>query len=163
MNMTSKCRYPEASVEAWRNGWFHTGDRFRRDDAGNYFFVDRIKDAIRRRGENISSAEVEAQIISHPAVKECAAIAVPSEFGEDDVMGVLATLPGQTIDPVELIDYLSLRMAHFMVPRYIRFMASLPKTPTEKIQKAELRKAGITADTWDREKAGIRLRAEKLS
>jgi len=154
---------PEASVEAWRNGWFHTGDRFRRDDAGNYFFVDRIKDAIRRRGENISSAEVEAQIISHPAVKECAAIAVPSEYGEDDVMCALATLPDQTIDPAELIDYLSQRMAHFMVPRYVRVMASLPKTPTEKIQKAELRKAGITADTWDREEAGIRLRAEKLN
>ena len=152
-------RDPEATAAAWRNGWFHTGDAFRQDGDGNFFFVDRIKDAIRRRGENISSFEVESVVIEHDAVQECAAIAVPSEHGEDEVLLVLAAKPGQEIDPAQLIEYLAPRMAHFMVPRYIRIMAPLPKTPTEKIQKAMLRQAGLTADTWDREAAGIRLKA----
>ena len=79
---------PEATARAWRNGWFHTGDAFRRDADGNFFFVDRMKDAIRRRGENISSFEVEAEICAHPAVREAAVVAVPSEFGEDEVLAV---------------------------------------------------------------------------
>ncbi|TNF67547.1 MAG: ATP-dependent acyl-CoA ligase [Gammaproteobacteria bacterium] len=153
---------PAATAEAWRNGWFHTGDAFRQDSDGNFFFVDRIKDAIRRRGENISSAEVEAVILQHAAVQECAAIAVPSEFGEDEVMAVLALKPGATLAPEDLLEFLRPRMAHFMVPRYLRFLDSLPKTPTEKIQKAELRKDGVNAETWDREAAGVKIRAERL-
>lgn len=152
----------EATAKAWANGWFHTGDAFRRDDDGYYYFVDRVKDAIRRRGENISSFEVESEIIAHPAVREAAAIGVPSEFSEDDVMVVIAPVPGQSIDPAELIAFLEPRMSYFMVPRYIRIMDELPKTATAKVQKAELRADGITADTWDREKAGIRLKREKL-
>lgn len=159
---TGYYKNPEATVEAWRNGWFHTGDGFRRDADGNYFFVDRIKDAIRRRGENISSAEVESVVADYPAVAEVAAIAVPSEFGEDEVMVVLVPKDGQSIDPVELTNFLIERMAHFMVPRYVRIVDALPKTPTTKIQKAELRKTGVTPDTWDREAAGMRLRAERL-
>ncbi|MDE0810799.1 MAG: AMP-binding protein [Alphaproteobacteria bacterium] len=154
---------PEATVLAWRNGWFHTGDAFRQDAEGNYYFVDRLKDAIRRRGENISSFEVEVVVNDHPAVQECAAIPVPSEHGEDEVMVVLAAKPGQVVDPAELTDFLVSRMAHFMVPRYIRIMDELPKTPTTKIQKASLRKTGVTADTWDREASGIRLRGAKLA
>jgi crotonobetaine/carnitine-CoA ligase len=154
---------PEATARAWRNGWFHTGDAFRRDEAGNFFFVDRMKDAIRRRGENISSFEVEVEIGAHPKVRETAVVGVPSEFGEDEVMAIVAPLPGGEIDPVEIISFLTPRLPHFMVPRYIRFMADLPKTPTQKIEKHLLRQQGITEDTWDRERAGIRLKREKLA
>ena len=146
---------PEATAQAWRNGWFHTGDAFRRDEDGNYYFVDRTKDAIRRRGENISSFEVEMVVNAHPDVQETAAIPVPSEWGEDEVMVVVAPKPGRTIDPAELIEFLRPRMAYFMVPRYVRVAASLPKTPTAKVQKALLRGEGITSDTWDREAAGV--------
>jgi crotonobetaine/carnitine-CoA ligase len=154
---------PEATARAWRNGWFHTGDAFRRDEAGNFFFVDRMKDAIRRRGENISSFEVEVEIGAHPKVRETAVVGVPSEFGEDEVLAIVAPVPGADIDPVEIISFLTPRMPHFMVPRYIRFMADLPKTPTQKIEKHLLRQQGITEDTWDRERAGIRLKREKLA
>ena len=153
---------PEATAEAWRNGWFHTGDAFRRDDEGYYYFVDRVKDAIRRRGENISSFEVEVEVCAHPTVREAAAIGVPSEYSEDEVMVVIAPVPGQTIDVVELSTFLAGRMPYFMVPRYIRVIDELPKTPSAKVQKAELRRDGITADTWDREKAGMRLRRDAI-
>jgi crotonobetaine/carnitine-CoA ligase len=153
---------PEATARAWRNGWFHTGDAFRRDEAGNFFFVDRMKDAIRRRGENISSFEVEVEIGAHPKVRETAVVGVPSEFGEDEVMAIVAAVPGAEIDPVDIISFLTPRLPHFMVPRYIRFMSELPKTPTQKIEKHVLRSEGITQDTWDRERAGIRLKREKL-
>ena len=153
---------PEATARAWRNGWFHTGDMFRKDEHGNYFYMDRAKDAIRRRGENISSLEVEREVLSHKQVLEVAAIPVPNASGEDDVMVVLAPKPGETIDPAELLRFLMPRMAHFMVPRYVRMVAALPKTETNKIQKAGLRKEGITADTWDRDAAGIVVKREKL-
>ena len=94
---------PEATARAWRNGWFHTGDAFRRDADGNFFFVDRMKDAIRRRGENISSFEVEAEIGAHPGVREAAAVGVPSEFGEDEMMASSRRCRAPSIDPVELI------------------------------------------------------------
>jgi crotonobetaine/carnitine-CoA ligase len=153
---------PEATAKAWRNGWFHTGDVFRKDAEDNYFYVDRAKDAIRRRGENISSLEVEREVLAHPAVQEAGAIPAPNPGGEDDVMVVVAPKPGVVIDPAELLQFLITRMAHFMVPRYVRIVASLPKTPTNKIQKAELRKEGITADTWDRDAAGIVVKRERL-
>jgi crotonobetaine/carnitine-CoA ligase len=153
---------PEATAAAWRNGWFHTGDAFRRDAEGYFYFVDRVKDAIRRRGENISSFEVESEITAHPAVREAAVIGVPSEFSEDDVMACIAAVPGQAIDCVALIEFLAARMSYFMIPRYIRIMDELPKTASAKVQKADLRVAGITVDTWDRDKAGIKLKREKL-
>ena len=154
---------PEATARAWRNGWFHTGDAFRRDEAGNFFFVDRLKDAIRRRGENISSFEVEAELMAHPAVREAAAVAVPSEHGEDEVLAIVAPVAGRTLDPAELLSFLLPRMPHFMVPRYVRVLDGLPKTPTQKVQKNLLRADGVTPDTWDREAAGIRVRRERLS
>jgi crotonobetaine/carnitine-CoA ligase len=154
---------PEATAKAWRNGWFHTGDAFRVGEDGQYFFVDRMKDAIRRRGENISSFEVETEICAHPAVKEAAAVAVPSEFAEEEVLAAVSLVEGASLDPAELIAFLTPRMAHFMVPRYVRIVADLPKTPTQKVQKHLLRSEGITADTWDREKAGIRLKRQRLS
>jgi crotonobetaine/carnitine-CoA ligase len=153
---------PEATAEAWRNGWFHTGDAFRQDADGYYYFVDRVKDAIRRRGENISSFEVEAEVIAHPDVREAAAVGVPSEFSEDDVLVAVAPIEGKTIDPVELIRFLAERMPHFMVPRYLRIMDSLPKTPTEKVRKHVLRDEGISSDAWDREAAGIKIKRERL-
>ena len=152
----------EATAKAWRNGWFHTGDAFRRDADGYFYFVDRVKDAIRRRGENISSFEVESDVTAYPDVREAAVIGVPSEYSEDEVMAVIAPVPGAEIDRVLLIEFLAARMPYFMVPRYIRIMAELPKTPTAKVMKAELRSDGITLDTWDREAAGIKLRKERL-
>jgi len=154
---------PAATARAWANGWFHTGDAFRRDEDGYFYFVDRVKDAIRRRGENISSFEVEVDVCAHPRVREAAAIGVPSEYSEDEVMVVVAPTPGQAIDPAELAAFLIERMPHFMVPRYIRVLDALPKTPSEKVLKAELRLQGVTADTWDREAAGMRTRREVLA
>jgi len=153
---------PEATAKAWRNGWFHTGDAFRLDAAGNYFFVDRIKDAIRRRGENISSFEVEAEVQMHDAIQEAAAIAVKSDLSEDEVMVCVSLAPDRTLDPAELIEFLEPRMAHFMIPRYVRIMDDLPKTPTSKVQKHLLKAEAVTADTWDREAAGIKIKREKI-
>ncbi|HWS75541.1 MAG TPA: AMP-binding protein [Quisquiliibacterium sp.] len=155
-------RNPEATARAWRNGWFHTGDAFRVDEDGNFFFVDRMKDAIRRRGENISSFEVEKEIVAHEDVRDVAVVAVPSEFGEDEVMAVLSLVHGHHIDLPALVEFLRPRLAHFMVPRYFRIVDDLPRTPTEKVQKHLLRAEGITPDTWDREKAGIVLKRERL-
>jgi crotonobetaine/carnitine-CoA ligase len=153
---------PEATAAAWRNGWFHTGDCFRQDEEGFFYFVDRRKDAIRRRGENISSFEVEAEVVAYPAVREAAAYGVPSEVGEDDVMVAVAPVEGQTIDPAELLTFLADNMAYFMVPRYIRILPELPKTPSAKVQKHLLRGEGVTGDTWDREAHGFTLKREKL-
>jgi crotonobetaine/carnitine-CoA ligase len=155
-------RNAEATARAWRNGWFHTGDAFRRDADDNFFFVDRMKDAIRRRGENISSFEVEKEIVAHEAVRDVAVVAVPSEFGEDEVMAVLSAVPGHPVDLPALVEFLRPRLAHFMVPRYFRIVDDLPRTPTEKVQKHLLRAEGITADTWDREQAGIVIKRERL-
>jgi len=153
---------PEATATAWRNGWFHTGDGFRRDADGNFFFVDRLKDAIRRRGENISSFEVESEVLAHPAVREAAAVAVRSEIAEDEVMVVVAVRQGEPFDPAELIEFLRPRMAHFMVPRFVRIVEALPRTPTAKIEKIKLRNEGLTPDTWDRESVGIVIKREKI-
>nr|WP_219996352.1 AMP-binding protein [Nocardioides humi] len=152
---------PEATAAAWRNGWFHTGDAFRQVD-GEYFFVDRMGDTIRRRGENISSFEVESEIIAHPSVSEVAIVATPSPDGEDEVLAIVAPAPGRTIDVQELIEFIRPRLAHFMVPRYFRVLDELPKTPTSKVQKHTLRAAGITPDTIDREDLGIRIRKEHI-
>ncbi|NKY31474.1 ATP-dependent acyl-CoA ligase [Nocardia speluncae] len=145
---------PEATAAAWRNGWFHTGDAFRRVD-GEFFFVDRLGDTIRRRGENISSFEVESEILAHPDVQEAAVVATPSPDGEDEVLAVVAPVAGRRIDVVELLEFVCPRMAHFMVPRFVRVLDELPKTPTSKIQKHLLRAEGVTADTLDREDLGV--------
>jgi len=148
-------RMPEATAAVWRNGWFHTGDRFRKNEKGEYFFLDRQKDTIRRRGENISSFEVEAELLTHPAISEAAAVGVVSPHGEEDVMVVAVLAPGSELPPPELLVYLRPRMGHFMLPRYIRYVAALPKTATMRVQKHLLRAEGVTGDTWDREAAGI--------
>jgi crotonobetaine/carnitine-CoA ligase len=158
---------PEATANAWRNGWFHTGDQLRVDEHGDWAFIDRAKDAIRRRGENISSYEVEAEVLSHPDVDQVAAIAIPNpdmeqSAGDEEVKVVVVPVTGHTIDPLALTEYLIPRMPRHMVPRFIEVVDELPRTPSFKIKKADLRAAGVTSGTWDREKAGIRLRAEKL-
>ena len=154
-------RNDAATAASLRNGWFHTGDALRRDEAGNYYYVDRVKDSIRRRGENISSYEVEVEVQAHPAVQEAAAVAVPSEFGEDDVMVFVVLNPGAELDPAELIEFLRERMAHFMVPRYVQVIDELPRTPTLKVQKAVLRQSGA-AEAWDRETAGIQVKRDVI-
>jgi crotonobetaine/carnitine-CoA ligase len=155
-------RNPEATAHASRNGWFHTGDAMWRDADGNYFFADRIKDAIRRRGENISSFEVEREILAHPAVRECAVVAVPS-LSEEDVLAAVCAVPGSLIDPAELLEFLTPRLAHFMLPRYVRIMDALPHTPTQKIEKYRLRQEGVTAETWDRERCGVAVRRDRIN
>jgi len=153
---------PQATAATWQDGWFHTGDLFTRDDNDNYYFVDRAKDAIRRKGENISSFEVEEELLSFPSVAEAAVVAVAGDGDEDEVLAVLVARPEEAIDIRELTDFLSKRLAHFMVPRYFRLTGSLPKTPTQKIEKHILRNEGITANTLDRVEMGIELKAEKL-
>ena len=138
--------------------WFHTGDYLYYDEDGYFNFVDRKKDALRRRGENISSQEVEKVINSHPDVMESAAVAAKSELGEDEVLVCLTLKPDKSLSPVELIAYCEEHMAYFMIPRYLRFMEALPKTPTERVKKYELREQGVTPDTWDREKVGYKLK-----
>lgn len=153
---------PEATATAWRNGWFHTGDAFMVDAEGDYFFVDRMKDSIRRRGENISSYEIEVELLSHPQIQEAAAVAVPSEVSEDEVMVVLAPVAGEKINPADILEYLEPRLAYFMLPRYVRIVGELPKTPTEKVQKHSLREQGVTPDTWDSKEAGFEARRESF-
>jgi crotonobetaine/carnitine-CoA ligase len=153
---------PEATAAAWRNGWFHTGDLMRQDESGTFHFVDRRKDAIRRRGENISSFEVEAAVKSHPDVDEVVAVAVPSEIEEEEVLVAVSPKPGRTIDPRALVEFLVPTMPYFMVPRYVRIVAQIPKTETNKPRKVVFREQGVTVDTWDREKAGLSLRRERL-
>ncbi len=154
---------PAATAAAWRNGWFHTGELFRRDADGDYYFLDRIKDAIRRRGENISSFEVERELMSHPSVREAAVVGIASEFGEADVLAAVVAAPGATIEPAELLEHLRPRLAHFMIPRYVRIVDELPRTATHKVQKHRIREEGVTGDTWDREAAGIRVRGDRLA
>lgn len=140
---------PEATVRAWRNLWFHTGDAGYRDTEGRLVFVDRKKDALRRRGENVSSMEVEKFILALPEVAEAAIVAVPSEHTEDEIKAVVVLQPGATFDPESMLRHLCDNLPYFMVPRYYEAVDALPKTPTHKVQKAQLRQAGVTASTWD--------------
>lgn len=151
---------PDKTAETLVDGWVHTGDAFRTDTEGRFFFSDRMKDALRRRGENISSFEVESAINSHPGVYESAVVAVPSDLTEDEIKAVVVPREGVTVDPVELTRYLIERLPYFMVPRYVEFAESLPKTPTQKVHKHLLRDAGVHEGVWDREAAGIVLRRE---
>lgn len=144
---------PDKTVEAWRNLWFHTGDAGRMDSEGFVTFVDRIKDCIRRRGENVSAVDIETTLSELPGIAEIAAYAVPSGIpgGEDEIMCAIVRSEGAPIDPCIIADHARTHMPRFAQPRYIEFMASLPKTGTEKVQKAELRKLGVTATTFDLE------------
>jgi crotonobetaine/carnitine-CoA ligase len=148
---------PDKTLESYRNLCFHSGDLAKKDADDYYYFVDRKKDSLRRRGENISSFEVERAINTHPKILESAAVAVSSELAEDEVKICVVLKPGETLSYEDLTKHAAERMPYFAVPRYIEFLESLPKTPTERVQKYQLRQAGITANTWDREKAGIKI------
>ncbi len=143
---------PDRTVEALRNCWFHTGDGLRRDADGWFYFVDRLKDALRRRGENISSYEVEQALLQHPAVAECAVVAVPAdqEAGEDEVMAIVVRAAGSELDPEEFWHFCDRRLPYFAVPRYLRYLDALPKTPSEKVQKGSLRAMGVDSTVHDR-------------
>ncbi|MBX6388381.1 MAG: AMP-binding protein [Frankia sp.] len=144
---------PAESAAAWRNGWFHTGDAFRTDEEGRYYFVDRMRDTIRRRGENISSFEVEAAVGQHPAVRECAAVGVRTELGDEEVMVCVILHEDQAagFSPAELVSFLDGRMPSFMLPRYVDVVDDLPRNATTgRVRKNELRARGLTPTTWDR-------------
>lgn len=143
---------PEKTVETWRDLWFHTGDGLRRDADGWYYFVDRVKDALRRRGENISSFEVEAGVRAHPAVADCAVVGVRADeaAGEDEVMAFVVLKEDEFAVPADIAKICEAQLPAFMVPRYIEIIQALPRTATEKVRKKELRERGVTIATWDR-------------
>ena len=147
----------QATMEACRNGWLHTGDAFYEAGDGQYCFVDRKKDCIRRRGENVSSVEVESELLARAEVAEAAVVAVASEHTEDEIKAVLVLHPGWTLNLEDLVLDLTERMPYFMVPRYFEIVDSLPMTATQKVMKAVLREEGVTSSTWDRESRGIRV------
>nr|WP_307688830.1 ATP-dependent acyl-CoA ligase [Variovorax ginsengisoli] len=144
---------PDKTVEAWRNLWFHTGDRVVRDPDGAFRFIDRIKDAIRRRGENISSFEVEQVLLSHPGVASCAVYPVRSELAEDEVMASVVVRHVGAFDADALLDFCAARLPYFAVPRYLDVVAALPCTENGKVQKYKLRERGVTATTHERRPA----------
>lgn len=142
----------EATKEKTWGGWFRTGDLAYQDEEGWFFFVGRKKDAIRRRGENISALEVEMVINSHPKVLECACFGVPSEIGEEEVMVCIVLKSGMTLSAAEIISFCEEKIAYFMVPRYVEFLEGLPKTPTERVEKYKLKATRPNENTWDRDK-----------
>lgn len=151
---------PDATAESWRNLWFHSGDGGYIDADGWVYFVDRLKDRIRRRAENISSFDIESAALKYPGVAEAAAVGVPSGFaGDDDVKLCIAVAAGARVAAGDLIAFLAKALPHHMVPRYIEFLPALPRTPTTKIQKNILRASGARAGIWDRKSVGIDLRA----
>lgn len=144
-------RNPEATAEAFRGLWFHTGDRCRADDEGWFYFVDRVKDSIRRRGENISSWEVEQAALGHADVSEAAAVGIRLD-DEEEVM--LVVVPERPIDPAAILDHCQTRLPHYAVPRFVRFVTELPRNSSARVLKSELRSAGLTTDSWDRVEHG---------
>ncbi len=143
---------PEATQQKVRGEWLHSGDLMYADKDGFLYFVDRKSDCMRRRGENISSWEVENVVEKHPAVAEAAAFGVPSELGEDEVMVWVRPLQEASLDLKDLIHHCAGNMAYFMVPRYIDVVEEIPKTETFRAQKGGMKKQGVTTRTWDREK-----------
>jgi carnitine-CoA ligase len=148
---------PDETRRAWADGWFRTGDRVVREEDGFIRFLDRVKDSIRRRGENISAWEVEQAVGSHPAVTAVAAVGVPSDLGEEEVM-VFVVARDEAQDAADLVRHCEPRLAYFAVPRYVEFVDELPLTENGKVRKAALRERGLSDATWDRERAGLTLR-----
>jgi carnitine-CoA ligase len=148
---------PDKTVEAWQNLWFHTGDRFYQDEGGNLYFLDRIKDAIRRKGENISSFEMESMLNNHQDIDESAVIPVPSPIGEDDIKACIVLKNGSNLSCDDIVEYCFQSLGHIMVPRYIEIYDKLPRTPTGKILKSPLREDNVRGSllrSWDCEKDG---------
>lgn len=147
-------REPEATARAFRDGWYWTGDAGERDSDGYIRFRGRLKDFIRRRGENISAWEIEREALTHPAVREAAAVGVPSPLGEDEVKLCVLAHDGASLDPAELDRHLRPRLAAFARPRYIEVRADFPRTPTQRVQKFRLREEGRGAGVWERGQGG---------
>jgi crotonobetaine/carnitine-CoA ligase len=147
---------PHVHVDAHPE-WFHTGDLGRLDADGQLTYVDRVKDSLRRRGENVSSVEIETTVMRHPAVQEAAAVGVPSDLGEDDILVVVTLAPGATLDHAELLDFCAARMPYFCVPRYLEVLDEIPKNVIGRIRKDVLRNRGLASGAWDREAHGYML------
>ena len=143
----------QLALDAHRD-WFHTGDLGKLDSEQNLTYVDRLKDSLRRRGENISSVELETVVMRHPAVLEAAAVGVPSQLGEDDVLLIVTVTPGATLDYPELLDFCAARMPYFWVPRFVEVVSELPKNGIGRIRKDLLRTRGLNTGAWDRDKYG---------
>ena len=156
--MTEYVNNPKATAEAFRNLWFHTGDMARKDEDGYFHFVDRKKDYIRRRGENISSFEIEKVVNAHASVVDSAAVGVKSEVGEDEVRIFVLVKEGSRLTPEELMVWCEPRMAYFMIPRYVDFVSEFPRNPVGRIEKFKLRDIEMTVETWDRERAGYKIK-----
>ncbi|MBB3665186.1 crotonobetaine/carnitine-CoA ligase [Prauserella sediminis] len=142
---------PAETARSWRNLWFHTGDRGYLDEDGYLTFLDRLKDTVRRRGENISSWEVERVVAEHSSVGAVAAYGVPSALSEEDVMVAVVPSAGATVDPVALIRHCQRRLTSFAIPRYVRVLEALPLTPSQRVEKYRLRADGVPPGTFDRE------------
>lgn len=157
--MSGYYNMPEATAAALEGSWFRTGDRGYLDGDGYLYFVDRIKEAIRRRGENVSAYDVETILCMHPEIAEAAVVAIPSELGEDDIMAYVVRAPGAVIRPEEVVEFCNANMAYFMVPRYVEFIGALPKTASEKVEKYRLKEMAQARrlELWDREKAAVKL------
>jgi crotonobetaine/carnitine-CoA ligase len=150
-------RRPEDTVKLLRNLWFHTGDIGKFDDEGFFYFVDRKKDYLRRRGENISSFEMEAAFSAHPDIAEVAVHAVPSDKGEDDVKVTAVLRPGSTLAAADLFRWSADAVPYYALPRYIEFRETLPKNPQGRVLKYLLRDEGKTASTWDLDDTDIKV------
>lgn len=153
--LESYWRNPDATIDANRNGWFHTGDVGRIDPDGNFYFLDRKKDVVRRRGETVASYEIEQVLMLHPDIEDAAVVGVPSELGEEDVKAVIVLREGAALDPVAVIRHCEAKMPYFAVPRFIEVSSELPRSPVGRILKFKLREAGNGPATWDREAHGV--------
>jgi len=149
---------PERTVEAWRNLWFHTGDAGRRDVDGYYYFVDRINDRIRRKGENVTAYDIETALMELPEVLEVAVVAKPATEGEDEIKAYLVIAEHDSFDPVAVLQHCATRLPYFAVPRYLELIPELPKTANGKVLKRDLRAHDDAQTEWDREEAGYTVR-----
>ncbi len=156
--ITEYLALPEATLAAFRNLWFHTGDLGVLDGEGYLRFTGRSKDAIRRRGENVSAFEVETAVEEHDAVEACAVVGVDDAISGEEILAVVTVKPGHALSAPALLDHLQPRLPHFAVPRYVRFVAALPRTPSQRVEKYKLRAEGLAKGTWDREAEGYEVR-----
>ena len=157
--MAGYFRMPEKTLEAWRNLWFHSGDAGYMDAEGRLFYVDRIKDRIRRRGENISAFEIEEVISAHPKVAQCAVVGIKTADagGEDEIMAFVVASEDGALQPEALLDWCGPRMPRYAVPRFVEFVSDIDRTASGKIRKQALRDGGLTGRTWDRQRAGYKI------
>jgi crotonobetaine/carnitine-CoA ligase len=152
---------PEATAHAFRNLWHHTGDNGRFDEEGNLYFVDRKKDSLRRRGENVSSIELEQAILKHPCIQAVAVHAVPSDLSEEDIKACIVPSREADLVPQELFRFFKSSLPYYAIPRYVELMSDLPVNANMRVQKFKLRDRGITAETWDFDSMGLVVRRDE--